>query len=120
MSPTRSQRRKSDIFGDHAAHLELGGVFNLPLVAGLYKLLPEVTDAEPSASVGDGSTLCVSREGEHYEYGVDRAGGDCPSGCTEHEVHGFSSDTVGQVTALGEWSSVSGEPAPAWFGAICN
>jgi hypothetical protein len=112
--------RFSDLSGTHAAHLELGGVFNLPLVAELYAELPEVILAEASHALGDGSTLCAVRDGEQYEYAVDRAGGDCPSGCTEHEVHGFASDAAGQVSMLGVWSSLSGDPAPAWVSEICR
>jgi hypothetical protein len=112
--------RLSDLSGTHAVHLELGGVFNLPLVAELYAKLPEVILSEPSYGVGDGSTLCAVRNGEQYEYAVDRAGGDCPSGCTEHEVHGFASNAAGQVSTLGVWSSLSGDPAPAWVMEICR
>lgn len=106
-------------FSNDSAYVTLGGIFNLPLVAAQYAELPEVTEASPDGLVGDGSSICVSRDGDHYEYLVDRAGGDCPSGCTEHELHGFTSDAAGQVTALGEWSSTSGEPAPAWA-TICQ
>jgi hypothetical protein len=112
--------RLSDLSGTHAAHLELGGVFNLALVAELYAELPEVILSEPSYGAGDGSTLCAVRDGARYEYAVDRAGGDCPSGCTEHEVHGFASNAAGQVSTLGVWSSLSGDPAPAWVSEICR
>jgi hypothetical protein len=112
--------RLSDLSGTHAAHLELGGVFNLALVAELYAELPEVILSEPSYGAGDGSTLCAVRDGEQYQYAVDRAGGDCPSGCTEHEVHGFASNAAGQVSTLGVWSSLSGDPAPAWVSEICR
>jgi hypothetical protein len=112
--------RLSDLSGTHAAHLELGGVFNLPLVAELYAELPEVILAEASYALGDGSTLCAVRDGEQYEYAVDRAGGDCPAGCTEHEEHGFASAAPGQVSTLGVWSSLSGDPAPAWVSEICR
>jgi hypothetical protein len=111
--------RLTDLSGTHAAHIELGGVFNLPLVAELYAALPEVILTEPSYGAGDGSTLCAARAGEQYQYAVDRAGGDCPSGCTEHEVHGFASDAAGQVSALGVWGSPS-DPVPAWVSEICQ
>jgi hypothetical protein len=110
----------TDGLATHSVNLQLGGVFNLPLVAELYAELPEVILTEPSSGNGDGSTLCAVRDGEQYQYAVDRAGGDCPSGCTEHEVHGFASDAAGQVTALGVWSSLSGDPAPAWVSEICR
>jgi hypothetical protein len=110
----------TDGLAAHSASVQLGGVFNLPLVADLYAQLPEVILTEPSSAIGDGSTLCAVRDGEQYQYAVDRAGGDCPSGCTEHEVHGFASDAAGQVSALGVWSSLSGDPAPAWVSAICR
>jgi hypothetical protein len=112
--------RLAQSFSSQSVYLELGGIFNLLRIAELYAELPEVTEASPSYRTGGGSTLCAVRDGERYRYAVDRAGGDCPSGCTEHEVYGFSSDAAGQVTALGEWSSLSGDPAPAWVSEICS
>jgi hypothetical protein len=110
----------NDVFGRSSMSIELGGIFNVALVAALYAELPEVTTAQPTGLVGGGSTVCVARAGDHYEYAVDRASGDCPSGCTEHEVHRFASDAAGQVSALDVWDSLSGEPAPAWVGEICD
>ena len=100
--------------------IELQGTYDIPQHAQLYAQLPGVRGAEANGFVGDGSTLCAARDGDRYEYVVDRAGGDCPSGCTEHEGHHFVSDAAGQITAQGVWSLESGEPAPEWFGRICR
>jgi hypothetical protein len=110
----------TDNFGDTWVWLELDGTYNLPLVAELYAQLPAVVEASENGFAGDGSTLCVARDGERYDYVVDRAGGDCPSGCTEHEAHHFESAAAGQLTELDTWSSVSGQPAPAWFAELCR
>jgi hypothetical protein len=109
-----------DIFGDTWVILELGRIYDTAQVAELYEQLPEVSGAEASVSVGDGPTLCAARDGNRYEYVVDRAGGDCPSGCTEHEAHHFESNAAGEVTAGGVWRSESGEAAPEWFGRVCR
>lgn len=95
------------------------GIYNLSPLAERYAELPGVTTAEPNFAVGDGPTLCVARDGGSYQYVVDRAGGDCPAGCTEHDARAFASEAAGQITELGAWTSASGEAAPAWFG-ICR
>jgi hypothetical protein len=99
--------------------LELKGIYKIQLLAELYAALPEVQSAEPSYGVGDGPTLCVQRDGDRYQYVVDRAGGDCPSGCTEHEAYLFASDAAGQVTAMDSWNSNT-SPAPTWFRETCH
>jgi hypothetical protein len=109
-----------EVAGSTFVTLELKGIYNLQVLAELYGALPEVQSAEPSYGVGDGSTLCARREGEHYEYVVDRAGGDCPSGCTEHEAHLFASDAAGQIGAVDSWNSSDPSPAPSWFREICH
>jgi hypothetical protein len=90
----------------------------MPQLAQLYAELPGAKAPNAISATGDGSTLCAARDGEHYEYVVDRAGGDCPSGCTEHEAFHFTSHAAGQVTRAEEWRSGSA-PRPPWF-AICG
>lgn len=105
--------------GNWSLLIALRGIYNLSPLAERYAELPEVTTAEANFAAGDGPTLCVSRDGDRYEYVVDRAGGDCPAGCTDHDARAFASEAAGQITALGSWTSASGQPAPAWFG-ICR
>jgi hypothetical protein len=105
--------------GDWSLLIELRGIYDVSRIAERYAELPGVTAANANLAIGDGPTLCVARDAGRYEYVVDRAGGDCPSGCTEHDARAFVSEAVGQISALGAWSSASGEPAPAWFG-ICH
>src|SRR4051812_12135410 len=38
----------------------------------------------------DGPTICVTPSTDVWHYVFDRAGGDCPAGCTTHEYHHFS------------------------------
>jgi hypothetical protein len=100
--------------------LELKGIYNLEVLASLYGQLPEVESAEPSYGLGAGPTLCVQRDGGRYEYVVDRASGDCESGCIEHEAYLFASDSVGQVGAVDSWNSSDTSPRPSWLNAICR
>jgi sugar lactone lactonase YvrE len=106
-------------FGSSSMLITLRGIYDISLVAERYAALPGVTGAGANSAAGDGPTVCVARDGERYQYVIDRAGGDCPSGCTEHDARAFASDAAGQVTSLGAWVSESGQPAPAWFG-ICR
>jgi hypothetical protein len=109
-----------DFFGGFQFDLMLNGIYNLPLVAELYRRAPGVLFVEPRQSDGDASTLCAGHTGSHYEYVIDRAYSDCSSACTRHDAHHFASDAAGEVTKLGEWNSLSGEPTPDWFTRLCE
>lgn len=100
--------------------LSLKGIYNLDLVSQLYKELPGIMDVEPNLGAGDGPTICAKRNGSEYEYVVDRADGDCPSGCTIHEAHAFLSSAAGVIEARGVWNSETNEPPPEWFSRICR
>jgi len=104
---------------DRAALLALEGTYDMARLATLYAQLPEVESAQANGTL-DGPTLCAARDGDRHEYVIDRAGGDCPEGCTEHEAFYFESTSAGQITAGGRWSSESDGPAPEWFARICN
>jgi hypothetical protein len=99
----------------------LGGIFDMPQIAELFDQLPGVgaqiyvSDAE--------RTLCVSRQGEHYEYVVDRTNGSCnaatPPRCTGSARH-FETNAAGAPVVLETWTGRAGEGAPAWFHDVCN
>jgi hypothetical protein len=110
----------SSSFGSWSILITLRGIYNLPRIAELYAALPGVTAANANYGLGDGPTLCAARTGQQYQYIVDRAGGDCPAGCTTHDMRAFRSDAAGQITPLGSWSSNSGDAAPAWAGICSN
>ena len=103
-----------------SVRLKLAGIYNLGVLAELYRQLPGVEYADPDSGTGDGSSLCVGREGTRYEYVVDRAGGDCPAGCTEHEARRFVSSSAGVVQALEAWNSLNDPITPDWFVQICR
>ena len=100
--------------------LYLDGNYNLSHVLERYQQLPGVTDGFQDARSVDGPTICVLRDGARQQYVFDDTGGFCPTDCTEHRAYHFSSDAAGQVTALAEWDSTTGDPVPAWFGAVCK
>jgi hypothetical protein len=99
--------------------LALDGNYNLSHVLEQYEQLPGVTSGTYAGGSLDGPTICVLRDGGRHEYVFDDTGGFCPTDCTEHHAYHFSSDAPGQVTALAEWDSTTGDPVPAWFGAVC-
>lgn len=92
----------------------------MPLIAELYAQLPGVKATEAEVFEPHGSTLCVTRNGDRYEYVVDAVSGDPLEGDLQREAHLFASDAAGGITALGVWSSESGEPTPEWFGRVCR
>ena len=83
------------------ASLTLKGIYDLQRLSKDYAALPGIQSAEPNASGGDGPTICVVREDSVWHYVFDRAGGDCPAGCTEHEYTHFTVSTAGTVVSLG-------------------
>lgn len=110
---------------DFSAHdlwvdLTLAGTYNLAMVSERYRQLPGVTAVADIFRSLDGPTICVSREGDRYEYVFDDTGGYCPESCWEHRAYHFASEAPGQVTQLAAWDSTTGAPIPAWFGAICE
>lgn len=100
--------------------LSLKGMYDLELLSQLYKELPGMMEVHPNWGAGDGPTLCAKRNGSEYEYVVDRADGDCPSGCIIHRAHAFRSSAAGQVEPRGVWNSETNEPPPEWFSRICR
>jgi hypothetical protein len=81
-----------------------------------YARLPGVSYATSNGPAGDGTDICVSIEADAYVYIFDDAGGDCPSGCTEHRYYGASVRTDGSVTVLGVWDPALDVPSPPdWF-----
>lgn len=99
--------------------LVLRGSYNMPRVEQLYEQLPGVDGAESFEGPADGPTWCIGRDGDHYDYVIDRATGDCSSGCLEREAHRFSSEAAGKATPLAIWRSADGEPPPGWYTRLC-
>lgn len=106
-----------DLFGGYAPTLSLGGIFDLPRVAEVFGQLPDAS-AEISLAP-EQRTLCAARNGERYEYVVDRTNGSCRTSCQGNARH-FASDQAGEIALLDLWSADSGEPPPGWFSALCN
>lgn len=91
------------------AELELEGIYNIRRVAQQYGGLPGIKSAMPNMGGGDGSTICVVEQNEITHYVFDRAGGDCPAGCTEHEYKHFTVTAGGGVSELGALSAADEE-----------
>lgn len=109
-------------FNDFAlsyASVELKGNYRLDVLARLYAELPGVEAVEPNSIGGDGPTICAWREGDVYEYVVDRADGDCPAGCITHDAHLFRS-SAGAVELIESWNSERVAERPEWFERVCR
>jgi hypothetical protein len=100
--------------------LQLKGNYALDVLAPLYAELPGIEAVEPNGSGGDGPTICAWRDGEDYEYVIDRAGGDCPAGCTSHDAHHFRSAADGAIEALESWNSETDPDRPEWYERVCR
>ncbi|MCL5996229.1 MAG: hypothetical protein M1546_09245 [Chloroflexi bacterium] len=101
--------------GSVVTGIRFTGTCNILRLAEEYARLPHVRDAQTDYLLGDDSDVCLSVTGKTYVYIFDAAGGDCPSGCTEHTYWGFSTDAQGHVTLLGSWVWKWEAPEPAWF-----
>jgi hypothetical protein len=108
-----------DLVGNNAAFVVLSaaGTFDEAKLKSSYEALPGVTAASPNGPAGDGSSICVTADGQTRHYVFEDRWGDCPSGCIwEHDYY-FTTDSPGQVVFHGEWSSDSNDPAPDWVGS---
>ncbi len=91
----------------HVLLLEFPGIYDMGAVGQDYAGLRGVTCAEPNIIGGDGSTICLTLEGDWYRYVFDRATGDCPAGCTIHHEFGFSTGGAGAINFEAEWDSTT-------------
>lgn len=99
--------------------LRLAGIYDLPRVAELYRQLPGVAAVRPSHPPGGPPPLCAAREGDRYEYVMDRASAGCQTTCDEHQARHYISEAPGQVTPQEVWDSETGAPMPPWYAALC-
>jgi hypothetical protein len=87
--------------------------YKTEVISKIYEQLPGVTHVEPPHILGDGSTIYITRAGPTWSYLFERAGGDCLSGCTEHEFFFFQVAGNGPPKEIGTWKA-SGEEPPDW------
>jgi hypothetical protein len=98
----------------HFVQLSFAGLYNPDLVSKAYRALPGVTLTESGGMLGGGSSIFVTREDAVWHSLFDIAGGDCPSGCTTHEMHYFEVTADGRVQTTATWNADSHEPTPDW------
>ena len=96
------------------AELTFAGLYNPDVIARAYRALSGVKMTEFAGFVGDSSNIFVTREASTWHYVFDIAGGDCPSGCTEHELHYFAITPDGRVHTTATWKAQANEPPPDW------
>src|SRR5450432_987458 len=99
---------------DEFVFVKLRGLYAMDILAPEYGRLPGVISADKSSSGGDGPTICVTPGADTWHYVMDAASGDCPAGCIDHAYSHFTTDAVGAVMPLEEWTSTGGGAAPAW------
>lgn len=92
--------------------LHLPGLYNPDKVVELYRRLPGVTRVVVDGVIGDGSNIYVTRNDSAWIYIFDIAGGDCPSGCLEHQLHYFEITADGTVAQSDAWDSKLHRDAP--------
>ena len=100
--------------------LTLKGNYNMSLVAGAYRMLPGIVQAEPEGFGGDTSTICAQRSGTNFEYVLHYATGDCQAGCSIHDAHHFVSTSAGSIETRETWDSTTDERVPEWFARLCK
>ena len=89
--------------------LTLKGIYDIKTVVMQYGGLVGVK-AYGAGLGGDGPTICVTRESDLWHYVFDQAGGECPSGCTEHTYYHFTTTAAGAVASLGEIPDTGDSP----------
>jgi hypothetical protein len=94
--------------------IELRGIYGLDPILAQFAELSGVSSAEASMGIGDGPTICLTPSDSVWHYVFDRAGGDCPAGCTTHEYTYFTVTSDGAtIERVGAWSAGS-TSAPDW------
>ena len=85
-------------FADTAL-LRFAAPANIAAVARAYREADGVRDAEPNRMLGDGHDIAAARLGAVWHVVIDRAWGDCPSGCLYRETAFFtvSGDEVSEI-----------------------
>jgi hypothetical protein len=102
------------------AELTFAGLYNPDLISKAYRALPGVTMTEYSSMLGDSSSIYITRDdavaraADVWHYVFDIAGGDCPAGCTEHDLHYFEVTADGRIQRTATWNSKSQAPPPDW------
>jgi hypothetical protein len=94
--------------------------YNTPLLASEYAGLPNITSASADSLIGDGSDVCLEIQGSTHFYIFDRAGGDCPAGCTEHLYTAFELPEGGAVQPLGSFDPALPAAPPEWFSRLMD
>ena len=85
-------------FADTAL-LRFAAPVNIGAVARAYREVEGVRGAEPDAVLGDGPDIAAARLGAVWHIVIDRAWGDCPSGCLRRETAFFTvgGDEVSEI-----------------------
>ena len=85
-------------FADTAL-LRFAAPVNVSAAARAYREVEGVKSAEPDAVLGDGADIAAARHEARWYVVVDRAWGDCPSGCLHRETAFFTvtGDKVSEV-----------------------
>ena len=85
-------------FADTAA-LRFAASVNVTAAARAYREVEGVKSVEADAVLGDGPDIAAARHGAAWHVAIDRAWGDCPSGCLHRETAFFTvtRDRVSEV-----------------------
>ena len=87
-------------FADTAL-LRFAAPVNIAAVARAYREVEGVKSAEPDTVLSDGPDIAAARHGAVWHVVIDRAWGDCPSGCLHRETSFFAvgGDGVSEIEA---------------------
>jgi hypothetical protein len=92
------------------------GFFAIDRLACRYLDVPGVIQIHADVRVGDGSTVFAwTEDGSAFHYVFDRAGGDCPAGCTTHDLTHFRTDLDGSIVLVEKVSTADGSRLPSWM-----
>jgi hypothetical protein len=89
-------------------------LYDLSRVSELYSRLPGAIGVSRNMLLGDSSTIYVTRRRSDWVYVFDVAGGDCPAGCTSHDLRYFEVGARGKIRRRAHSRSVMAYAAPDW------
>jgi hypothetical protein len=100
----------------HQVTLTLKGIYHLEMLAAEYqRVVPAGAYVRRAGTIGDGPTICITRDDATWHYVISDAWGDCPMGCYATTAYYFTTQPGTAPVLHGTWDSESSTPAPSWW-----
>lgn len=87
------------------AQVSFEGLFDFEGLALVFEAVPGIVTAESNYLAEDGNRIAYDVSSNPRRYLFDRAGGDCPAGCTTHHYYLWEIPEGGAPELVAEWGN---------------